>query len=103
MSTSVMWGFILAGAGAVVAGVLGLALPARERLAAAFPLVIGAGVGVVALAIGTYNSTSPEDAETAFLIASALGFATVILSSALIWSRHRSKRSPPVSTDDTAP
>ena len=27
----------------------------------------------------------------------------VILSSALIWSRHRSKRSPPVSTDDTAP
>jgi hypothetical protein len=95
MNTSVMWGFILIGAGAVAAGLLGLALPARERLAAAFPLVIGAGIGVAALAVGTHRAASPDDAETAFLIASALGFASVILSSALVWRRQGNKEPPP--------
>ena len=97
-----MWGFILIGVGAVAAGLLGLALPARERLAAAFPLVIGAGVGVVALAIGTYNTTSPNDAENAFLIASALGCACVLISSAFVWRRLGSKEPPPP-TDGSTP
>jgi len=90
-----MWGFILIGIGGVAAGLLGLLLPARERLAAAFPLVLGAGVGVVALAIGTYNSTSQSDAETAFVVSSALGCAAVLLSSALVWRRLGGKEPPP--------
>jgi len=81
-----MWGFILIGAGAVVAGILGLLLP-RKELAAVFPLVIGAGVGVVALAIGGHGSTSQSAAETAFLVASALGFVAVVVSSAAVWIR----------------
>jgi hypothetical protein len=95
MSTTVMWGFILIGVGAVAAGALGLVLPARERLAAAFPLILGAGVGVVALAIGAYNSSSQTDAETAFLIASALGCAAVLLSSAFVWRRLGTKEPKP--------
>jgi hypothetical protein len=85
MDTTVMWGFVLIGAGAVVAGFLGLMLSGVDRLAAALPLVIGAGVGVAALAVGTHNTTSSTDAESAFLIASALGFVAVVISSAALW------------------
>jgi hypothetical protein len=41
-----MWGFILIGAGALVAGIVGIALPPGERLGAFLTLVIGAGVGI---------------------------------------------------------
>ena len=82
-----MWGLIMIGAGAVVAGILGLALPPRQRLAAVFPLVIGAGVGVAALAVGGHGSTSSSEFETTFLVASALGFISVIVSAAIVWAR----------------
>jgi peptidoglycan/LPS O-acetylase OafA/YrhL len=103
MDSTAMWGFILIGAGAVVAGMLGLALPARERLAALLALVIGAGVGVAALAIGTHNTTSPDDATLAFLIASALGFLSVVVSSAGIWVRLGNPKPPPPPTDSNTP
>jgi hypothetical protein len=95
MDTTVMWGFILIGAGGLVAGVLGLALPAKERLAAAFSLVIGAGVGVAALAVGAHNVGSSSNAETAFLIASALGFIAVMVSAAVLWLRATKRPAPP--------
>jgi hypothetical protein len=95
VNSTAMWGFVLIGAGAVVAGLLGLALPARERLAAAFPLVIGAGVGVAALAIGTHNTTDPNTATNAFLVASALGFIAVVISAGIVWIRMGSPKSPP--------
>ena len=82
-----MWGFILIGAGALVAGIVGIALPTRERLGAFLTLVIGAGVGVAALAVGTRNVSSQDDGETAFLIASALGFIAVVMSAAILWMR----------------
>ena len=75
------------GAGALVAGILGIALPPRERLGAFLTLVIGAGVGVAALAVGTRNVSSQSDGEDAFLIASALGFAAVVVSAAILWMR----------------
>jgi hypothetical protein len=103
MNTSVMWGFIFIGVGAVVAGVLGLALPAKDRLAAFLALVIGAGVGVAALAIGTHSVTNPDDADDAFLIASALGLFTVVVSSLFLWLRLGKPKPPPPPTDNSAP
>ena len=87
MDATVMWGFILFGAGALVAGIVGIALPPGERLSAFLTLVIGAGVGVAALAVGTRNVSSQSDGEDAFLIASALGFAAVVVSAAILWMR----------------
>jgi hypothetical protein len=100
MDVTVMWGFILIGAGAVVAGFLGLALPAGERLAAPLMLVIGAGVGVVALAVGTHNTTDPNGAASAFLVASALGFVSVVVSSTILWLRLGSPKPPPSPSDE---
>ena len=87
MDTTVMWGFILIGAGALVAGIVGIALPPSERLGAFLTLVIGAGVGVAALAVGTRNVSSQSNGETAFLVASALGFIAVVMSAAALWLR----------------
>ena len=87
MDATVMWGFILFGAGALVAGIVGIALPPGERLSAFLTLVIGAGVGVAALAVGTRNVSSQSAGETAFLVASALGFIAVVASAAILWMR----------------
>jgi hypothetical protein len=86
MNASEMWGVVLMGAGAVVAGVVGIALRGVERLGAFFTLVIGAGVGLAALAVGTRNTTSSNDDATAFLIASALGFIAVAVSAGILWT-----------------
>jgi len=90
-----MWGFIFIGVGAVVAGLLGMILPAKERLAAVLALVVGAGVGVAALAIGTHNVTDPNRAADAFLIASALGLVAVIVGSLILWDRLGRRKQPP--------
>jgi hypothetical protein len=96
MDTTVMWGFVLIGGGGLVAGSLGIALPARERLAAFLPLVIGAGVGVAALAIGVHDTDTSTDAESAFLVASSLGFVAVVVSAAIVWWRaSRATVAPP--------
>ena len=87
MDTTVMWAFILIGAGALMAGILGIALPPGERLGAFLTLVIGAGVGVAALAVGTRNVSSQSNGETAFLVASTLGFIAVVASAAILWMR----------------
>ena len=87
MDATVMWGFILIGAGALVAGIVGITLPPGERIGAFLTLVVGAGVGVAALAVGTRNVSSQSNGETAFLGASALGFIAVVASAAFLWMR----------------
>src|SRR5438093_13556986 len=87
MDATAMWGFILIGAGALVAGLVGIVLPPGERLGAFLTLVIGAGVGVAALAVGTRNVSSQSDMESAFLVASALGLIAVVVSAAVLWQR----------------
>jgi uncharacterized membrane protein len=99
VDATVMWGFILVGAGALVAGIVGIALPPSERLGAFLTLVIGAGVGVAALAVGTRNVSSQSNGETAFLVASALGFIAVVASAGILWMR--ASRSTP-SSDQAA-
>ncbi len=83
----------LVGIGAVATGALGIWLPAGERIAAGLALVVGAGVGVVALAIGTQiASDSPDSLANAFLVASALGLLATLVSLALLWRRTARER-----------
>jgi hypothetical protein len=81
--------FVLIGLAGVAAGLFGLRLPPGDRIAAGLALVVGAGVGVVALAIGTNlaSSDDPSAAETVFLVASALGFLATMGSLSLLWRR----------------
>ena len=83
----------LVGIGAVATGALGIVLPAGERIAAGLALVVGAGIGVVVLAIGTQlvNDTTDEYASV-FLVAAALGLAGTLVSLTLLWRRTAGQR-----------
>ena len=83
----------LVGIGAVATGMLGIVLPPGERIAAGLALVVGAGVGVVVLAIGTQlvNDT-PDDYASVFLVAAALGLAGTLVSLGLLWRRTADQR-----------
>jgi MFS family permease len=87
-------GFV--GMGAVAAGMLGIVLPAGERLAAGLALVVGAGIGVIALAIGTQVANdvndSPDGYANVFLVAAALGLLGTLVSLALLWRRTAAER-----------
>jgi hypothetical protein len=88
MDTTMTLSFCLIGLAAVAAGALGLRLPAGDRIAAGLALVVGAGVGVIAIAIGSQivsDTESSEAYETVFLVASALGFAATVVSLAFLW------------------
>jgi hypothetical protein len=77
---------VLIGLAAVVAGSIGIRLPAGERLAAGLPLVVGAGVGLVAIAVGVQVvEESPEGYERVFLVASALGFLATLAGLGVLW------------------
>jgi hypothetical protein len=86
----------LVGIGAVATGALGIVLPAGERIAAGLALVIGAGIGVVALALGTQMVNAPDDSPeayaTVFLVAAALGLIGTLVSLALLWRRTADQR-----------
>jgi hypothetical protein len=91
MDTTMSLALGLIGAGAVAAGVVGLVLPVRERLAGTvLALVAGAGAGVIAHAIG-WNGLDEVDGtawETALLVASAIGFAVVLACLTVAWRRR---------------
>ena len=88
--------FVLIGLAGVAAGLFGLRLPPGDRIAAGLALVVGAGGGVVALAIATNiaSSDEPSTAETVFLVASALGFIATMGSLYLLWRRTEHGGSP---------
>jgi hypothetical protein len=91
METTSSVALVLIGTGAVAAGAVGMLLPPAERLAAAvLALVIGAGAGVIALAVG-WNGIGILDRsrhERAFLVAAAIGLAAVLASLAVSWRRR---------------
>jgi hypothetical protein len=76
--------FVFVGSAAIAAGILGMRLPAGDRISAGLTLLVGAGVGVISLAIGT-DIADTESFENVFLIASALGFVATLASLALLW------------------
>jgi hypothetical protein len=87
-SLKVTIAFTLIGAAGIAAGILGMRLPAGDRIAAGLALVVGAGAGVMALAIGTQlssDSPTPDGMATVFLIASVLGFVATVVGLALLW------------------
>jgi hypothetical protein len=83
---------VLVGLGAVAAGFVGILLPPGERIAAVLPLVVGAGVGLVTLAIGSNGADANARFETVFLSGAALGFAATCAGLALLWRRARMSR-----------
>jgi hypothetical protein len=90
METELYVSLMLIGIGAATAGAVGIALPAGERLTAALALVIGAGVGVAALAVGyLIAGAHVDDGITQFLISSIIGLAAVLGSLAVLWRRSR--------------
>ena len=95
MDTQMTTAFVLIGLAAVGAGVAGILLPTGERIAAALPLVVGAGVGVVTLAIGANGAETPETFEDVFLTGSALGFTATSVTLVLLWLRTRARRETP--------
>lgn len=79
----------LIGLAGVAAGFVGILLPPGERIAAAFPLVVGAGVGLVTLAIGSNGVESDEEFEVAFLWGAVLGFVATCAALSVLWFRAR--------------
>jgi hypothetical protein len=85
---------VLVGTAAVAAGAVGIRLPAGDRIAAGLPLVIGAGVGVAAAAIGSQIvSDTPEGYSSVFLVASVLGFVATLVGLVVLWRRTERERS----------
>jgi hypothetical protein len=88
VETTMTLALVLVGLGAIATGALGIWLPAGERIAAGLALVVGAGIGVVALAIGTrIVDDSPESYANVFLVASALGLLGTLASLTVLWRR----------------
>ncbi|HEX6331170.1 MAG TPA: hypothetical protein VF129_07765, partial [Actinomycetota bacterium] len=62
-------------------------LPPGERIAAALPLVVGAGVGLVTLAVGANGAETDAELEAVFLTGAALGFVATCAALVLLWFR----------------
>jgi len=93
IETKMTLALALVGTGAVATGALGIVLPAGERIAAGLALLVGAGIGVVALAIGTQIADDSQDGyANVFLVASALGLLGTLVSLALLWRRTERER-----------
>jgi uncharacterized membrane-anchored protein len=79
----------LIGLASVLTGVVALRLPAGRRLEAILALVVGAGVGVAFLAIGSAFARSEVQREqAAFFVASVAGFVGVVVCLAAIRRRE---------------
>ena len=92
MPFSVMFSIVLIGGGVAAAGIVGLLSPRGQRIDAVLALVVGAGVGVAGLAIGTWaqgSGSSTEQQQNVLLFASLAGFASVIGGLMLLRSRAR--------------
>ena len=102
MPFSVMFSIVLIGGGAAAAGIVGLLSPKGQRIDAALALVVGAGVGVAGLAIGTWaqgSGSSTEDQQNVLLFASLAGFVAVI--GGLLILRRRARMAEPTAAAAT--
>jgi hypothetical protein len=79
----------LIGLAGVAAGFVGILLPPGERIAAALPLVVGAGVGLVTLAIGSNGAETDDEFQLVFLWGAVLGFVATCAALSVLWFRAR--------------
>jgi hypothetical protein len=87
MDTQVTIALVLIGLAGVAAGFVGILLPPGERMAAVLPLVVGAGVGLATLAIGSNSAETNAQFEAVFLWGAVLGFVATCAALALLWFR----------------
>ena len=85
--TWVLLAVALMGSGGVVAGLVGIGLPEGRRLGALFALIVGAGVGLLVLGLGSLLVERREPTEFTFFLASLLGFLAVCGASWAVWRR----------------
>ena len=86
-----MLSFVLIGVAACAAALVALLLPMGRAIQVGLTLVLGAGVGVVVLAIGAFamSGSSPKGEQNVFLVASVCGFSAVVTGLWLVWQRQR--------------
>jgi hypothetical protein len=89
MDIQVTIALVLIGLAGVAAGFVGILLPPGERIAAVLPLVVGAGVGLATLAIGSNGTETEEQFEGVFLTGAVLGFAATCAALSVLWFRAR--------------
>jgi hypothetical protein len=89
MDIQITIALVLIGLAGVAAGFVGILLPPGERIAAALPLVVGAGVGLVTLAIGSNGAETDEQVEAVFLWGAVLGFVATCAALVALWLRAR--------------
>ncbi len=84
-----MLSFVLIGVAACAAPLVALLLPMGRAIQVGLTLVLGAGVGVVVLAIGAFamSEPSPEGEQNDRVGASVCGFAAVLTGLWLVWQR----------------
>jgi len=84
-----MLSFVLIGVAACAAAVVALLLPVGRAVQVGLTLVLGAGVGVVVLALGAFamGDSAPDGGQNVFLVASVCGFAAVLAGLWLAWQR----------------
>lgn len=96
-----MLAFVLIGAAASIAMIVGLFLPRNYLLHAAASLVFGAGIGIAVLSIGAYiigrqsEVQGPDAGPNLFLVASVCGFVGVATFLALVRNKAREREVPP--------
>jgi hypothetical protein len=84
-----MLSFVLIGVAACAAAMVALLLPMGRAIQVGLTLVLGAGVGVVVLALGAFamGEPGPDGGQNVFLVASVCGFAAVLAGLWLVWQR----------------
>ena len=85
---------LLIGAALASAGAVGLFLPPGSRAGVLLALLVGTGVGIAGIAIGSASIENGDHAEfwhTSFL-SSIAGFIAVVAGLTVLWQRSRSGR-----------
>jgi hypothetical protein len=88
------WAMMLIGCAAVLSGIVGYLLPDGERLSVVLALLIGAGVGVVAIFAQALlgGLDDPDTGARTFFVSSLLGFVSVLTGLGVLLARARARR-----------
>jgi uncharacterized membrane protein HdeD (DUF308 family) len=85
---------LLIGVALAIAGAVGLFLPPGSRAGVLLALLVGTGVGIAGIAIGSASLENGDQAEFwhTFFLSSIAGFIAVVAGLTVLWQRSRSGR-----------